>query len=117
MPIVQDPSERIDFLHKKVKTLLRQKKNILEIFDALKKEGVEPDYAKTIIENVLKDDNNKKNFYRLLVAGLLFIIAGTVLSFLSHKLSVISHSFVFFGEGVIVVGIILLINAYILFKK
>ncbi len=118
MPSELDPTTKIDLLHKKVRTLLRQKRQHAEIITELKRDGIDPDYAQTIIDNVYNDISDKRNFWKLLFSGVFFILAGFILNLLSYRIAVNSISVIFYlFWGIIVAGIILIIRAFVLFRK
>lgn len=117
MPL-DDTSENIDLLHIKVKDLVRQKKTDEEIVEALKREGINEDYAQVIIANVQNDIHDKKNFWKLLIGGIFFIVGGLTVSYLSDRMTKNTGGLFFDLFWVIVVaGIILVIKAFIIFKK
>ena len=113
-----DTSERVTFLHKKVKDLLKQGKSENHIIEELKKDGINLDYAHIIIENVYNDIHDRKNFWRLIFGGLFFIIGGLAINYFSYQIAANAGSFFFYlFWGIVVAGIVMILRAFIIFKN
>ncbi len=110
--------DKIQLLHTKARWLIENKKADDEIIAELKKEGIDQNYATTVINNVRNDLRKKKEFWKQLLMGSFITIAGLLVNYLSYKFAEETGS----GEflliwGVVVIGIITIIRAFILFRK
>ena len=118
MPSSTNTSERINLLHKVAKDLLKQGKSEEEIVRQLTSQGIEPSYARTIQANVYNDKSDRKNFWKLIAGGAFFIAGGIAINYYSYKIADNSHStFFYLFWGIIVVGIVLIIKAFTIFRK
>jgi hypothetical protein len=114
----KEVSKEIEVLHKMAGKYLQEGLCENEITEILKKQGLEDFYAKKIIENVLLDKQRKRSFWLLLFGGILVIAVGFGLNYYSYKMASTSNtSFFHLFWGIMVVGLIMIIRAFILFKK
>jgi uncharacterized membrane protein len=110
--------ERVDHLHTLAKNLIKNKVAETQILKELLKEGINENYALTIIQNVKSDIDDKKEFWKLLFMGTFFVIGGLVINYYSYKIAENGNSFFFYlFWGIVVTGIVLIIRAFILFKN
>ena len=117
MSIKDETSIKVKLLHAKVKELLSANYSETEIINELKKDGVDPHYAKIIIENVGDDKDDKKSFRNSLIMGTFYIVGGLLLNFLSYNIATAANSlFFYFFWGIIVLGIVTIIRGFILYK-
>ena len=117
MPVSDESSKHIELLHLKVEQLLAQHHSNEEIKQELAKDGVEPGYAQTLIENVHYDKENKKSFRNSMIMGLFYIGAGLLINFFSYKIAATNNSFFFYlFWGILVLGIVTIIRGFILYK-
>ncbi|MEO8405765.1 MAG: hypothetical protein ABI480_14255 [Chitinophagaceae bacterium] len=111
-------SDKIVFLHEKVKQLLRQGKSEEEIVEELAKDKIDTGYATMIIDNVQNDIHDRKSFWRLIFSGLFFVLGGLAINYLSYKIAVTANSLFFYlFWGIVVAGVVMIIRAFIIFKK
>ncbi|MBS1513326.1 MAG: hypothetical protein JST86_20990 [Bacteroidetes bacterium] len=109
---------KLDQLHQKVHALIGSNCSEDEIIDALRNDGIDEHYARTLIENVLNDQEDKANFRRLLFIGIAAVVAGIIINVTSYKLALRTpgYGFIVFW-GVVLYGIILIIRALMLYRK
>ena len=114
----REQEDVVDFLHKKARGLLQQHIAKDSVVAELVREGISSEYAEVIISNVLNDRTDQKSFWKLIVGGLFFIFGGVALNVFSFQIAANSGSFFFLlFWGIVVTGIIMIIRAFILFKK
>ena len=118
MPSVADPSEKIDFLHRKVKDLRKQGKKEEEILRELENEGIEDSYAQMILENVNSDIQDKRNFWKLIFGGVFFILGGLAVNIFSYRIAEnFNASYFYLFWALPIAGILLIIKAFTIFRK
>jgi amino acid transporter len=118
MSFLPDTSEKINSLHKRVKDLLKQGKSEDHIINQLTSHGIEPSYARMILNNVYNDRSDRKNFWKLLSGGVFFIAGGIAINYFSYKISGNFNSGYFYlFWGILVLGVILIIKAFTIFRK
>mgnify|MGYP001799023639 CR=1 FL=1 len=109
---------RIDSLHKKAKALLKQDMQEDEMVEKLKKEGIEASYARLIIENVKGDNRDRLDAWKLTMMGTFFVAGGIYINYFSYQIAVNANAtFFYLFWGIIVVGLLMLIRAFFLFRK
>jgi hypothetical protein len=105
-------------LHNKVKELIKQGLKEEEIVNKLMQEGLDEQYCALIIANIENDIEDRQSFRKLLIGGLFMTAAGLVINLLSYKISVNFVSFFYYVFwGIPVIGIVMIIRAFILFRK
>ena len=110
--------DHINDLHQKTKALIDQNLSEAEIIDELRKDDVDELYAKTLIENVSGDNRDRKDFWKLLLMGICLIAGALAINYFSYTIAVQSGSFSFYlFWGVIVAGLLMIVRAFILFRK
>lgn len=114
-----DIDKKIALLHLTAKRLVDQGKDESVIISELCKVGeINEDYATQILENIYDDKYNKKEFIKHIFLGSFITIGGLLTNYLSYQFAVTTGSTTFLLIwGVVVVGIIVLIRGFILFKK
>ena len=109
---------RIETLHKKAKALLKQDMDEDDIMDELVKEGIDRHYAALIIDNVQSDIRDRADAWKLTLMGSFFIVGGIYINYFSYRIAVNANaSFFYLFWGVVVVGILMVIKAFFLFRK
>ena len=109
---------KIELLHAQVRLLFKQGMNDMEVTRALEKDGVDPVYAGMVIDNIKKDERDRRDFWKLIIMGSFFVIGGLTINYLSYTIAVNANaSFYFIYWGVVVAGIIFLIRARSLYRK
>lgn len=109
---------RIENLHKKAKALLKQDMEEDELVEELKKEGIDTSNAGLIIENVKGDNRDGLDAWKLTMMGTFFIVGGIYINYFSYQIAVNANAtffYVFWGTAI--VGILMLIRAFFLFRK
>ena len=115
---VIDIEGKIQMLHEKANILIKQKQADQLIVKELMEEGIEENYAITIIENVKKDQHNRKEFRKHILMGSTITIAALLVNYLSWQSAVESGAGQFFIIwGIEVIGIITIVRGFILFRK
>lgn len=113
-----DITPGIEALHASAKEMMKAKLPKEVIIDKLTARGLEPYYAKMILDNLENDKSDKRNFRITLLAGLILIIAGIILNVLSYRIAEKTGSLMFYCFwGIIVSGMLLIARAFILFRK
>lgn len=108
----------IKSLHKKAKELLKQDMEEDELINELTKEGIDSHYAQLIIENVKGDIRDRLDAWKLTLMGSFFIVGGIYINYFSYQIAVNANSgFFYLFWGIVVVGILMLIRAFFLFRK
>jgi len=114
-----DPTSlKIEALHEKVKTFLKQGLTHEQIKEQLRDENLQPYYIETIIENIQDEKDDKKSFRNSIIMGGFFVIAGLAINVLSYKFSenTNSTSFMLFW-GIVVIGIVTIVRGIILYRR
>jgi len=118
MLVSDKTSETVTLLHKKVKYLLKEGKQEDYIIEELKKDGISLEYAHIIIANVYNDMYDRKSFWKLIFGGLFFIAGGLVINYFSYQVAANAGSFFYYlFWGIVVGGIVMIIRAFVIFKK
>jgi hypothetical protein len=111
-------SEEIEKLHQTVKLLLQKGHTDDDIVQQLQKEGIDADYAQTIINNVVSDAEDKRDFRKLFLMGLFTLIGGLLINYFSYTIaSATGALFFYLFWGIVVAGIVMLIKAFIIFRR
>src|SRR5689334_22175535 len=113
----ESTSLKIEALHEKVRTFLKQGLTHDQIKDQLKDENLQAYYIETIIENIQDEKEDKKSFRNSMIMGGFFVIAGLAINILSYKFSdnTGSSSFLLFW-GIVVTGIVTIARGFILYR-
>jgi hypothetical protein len=114
----ENTSQKITALHLHAKKLVDANETESFIISELCKHGITETYATTIIDNVLNDNRDRKDFWKLLIMGCFFILTGLVITYISYTAanqSSFGSYFVFWG--LVVTGIIMIFRAFTLYKK
>jgi hypothetical protein len=105
-------------LHTKVKTLLKQHIDEDAIIEELRKEAIDEYYAQLIIENVKLDIRDRADAWKLTLMGSFFIVAGIYINYFSYQIAVNANApFFYLFWGIIVVGLLMLVRAFFLFRR
>lgn len=109
---------QIKNLHAKAKSLLKQDMDEDAIIEDLKKEGIDSHYAQLIIENVKGDIRDRADAWKLTMMGSFFIVGGIYINYFSYRIAVNANStFFYLFWGIVVVGILMLVRTFFLFRK
>jgi hypothetical protein len=114
----ENTSQKITALHLQAKKLVDANETEAFIISALCKNDITEDYAAIIIDNVLNDIRNRKDFWKLFIMGCFFIIAGLLITYISYTAasqSSMGSYFIFWG--LVVTGIIMIFRAFTFYKK
>ncbi|BAV09676.1 hypothetical protein SAMN05421788_1011113 [Filimonas lacunae] len=117
--IKQDAASRtIEAIHESVRTYLKQGLTNEQIIEKLKEENLEPYYIETVIDNIYKEYEDKKNLKNAILTGSILVIVGLVINMLSYRLSenMNSSAFLLFW-GIVVTGIVTIIRGMILYRS
>ena len=110
--------DKIDYLHKKTRALVKSGSDEQDIVFELKLDGVNEDYAKLIIENVLNDMRDRSDFWKLFIFGLIFTVGGLFVNIYSYTMAVVhDHKYFYIMAGIVVFGVVLLARAWMLYKR
>jgi hypothetical protein len=113
-----EADHHIENLHKKAKALLKQEMEADEMIEELKKEGIDAHYAMLIIENVKSDIRDRADAWKLTLMGAFFIVGGLYINYFSYRIAVNANAtFFYLFWGIIVVGLLMLVRAFFLFRK
>ncbi|GAO44196.1 hypothetical protein [Flavihumibacter petaseus] len=113
-----DTQLAIDHLHERVRGMLGSGISVEKIIQLLTEEGVEPYYAKTIIENLQADAADRKSFRNSLIMGGVFLLSGLLMTYMSY-----AYAANFVGGtylvlwGLMVLGISTIIRGFILYRR
>jgi len=108
----------VDELHQSVKELLEEGLSEADIMKQLKKKGVDDHYAETIIENVISDISDKRDFWKLVLMGSFTIAGDLIVGYLSFKQGRhLPDVFYTVFWGLMVAGAFMITRAFILFRK
>jgi hypothetical protein len=115
MPEAED---EIDQLHDEVRQMLRAKKTDEEVIRFIHSKGHEIHYAEFVLENIRTERHDRNNFWKSFALGLVLIVSGLVLSFLTNYIArSTGGSLYLVFWGLVVAGISMLIRAFIIFRK
>lgn len=115
--IHKDSTSEIRQLHFQVKKWLDENCPDEEIVNRLQKQGVEPYYARTVIDNIHEEKQNGKSFRNAMIMGSFYIIGGLLVNYYSYQLASTSNSTTFFlFWGIVVWGIITVSEALFYIK-
>jgi hypothetical protein len=111
-------SHKVEILHTKVRTFLKEGLTHEQIIDKLKGEDLQPYYIETIISNIEDEDDDKKSLRNSIIMGGFFIIGGLILNILSYRASenMGSSSFILFW-GIVVMGVVTVARGLILYRR
>lgn len=88
------------------------------LISELQKEGIDEDYARVIISNVQSDQQDKKDFWKLIFIGATLIFAGSLINYFSYLIAQkYNATFFWLFWGIIVSGVLSFIRAHFLFRK
>ena len=113
----KDVTDRIDYLHKKTAELIARGLPVREIVAALKEEGIDEQYAKTLIHNVLNDSRSQNNSLWWLIMGIILFVGGLAVNYYSYQLAENTGGFYVIFWGVVVTGAGMIARALILWKR
>ena len=117
MNTTDETSTKVKLLHSKVKQLITANISEEQIINELVKDGIEPHYAKIIVENVQDDKDDKKSFRNSLIMGGFYLGAGFLLNYFSYNIAVTANSvFFYLFWGVLVLGVVTIIRGFVLYK-
>ena len=113
-----DPTSlKVEALHAKVRTFIKQGLTNEQIKDQLKDENLQPYYIETIIENIQDEKDDKKSFRNSMIMGGFFVIGGLAINILSYQFSEKTNSSSFLLLwGIVVVGIVTIVRGIILYR-
>lgn len=112
-------SQKIALIHKDAKQLIGANlEEEMVIATLCKNHTITKDYAALIIDNVLVDIRNKKDFWKLLIMGCFISISGFVISYISYNAAEenTTSGYIIFW-GLVVTGIVMIFRAFTLYKK
>lgn len=109
--------DHIEYLHKKTAELISEGLSVREMVEALKKEGIEEQYAKTLINNVLNDDRNQNNSLGLLITGIVIFVGGLAINYYSYQFAENAGGFYIIFWGIVVTGAGMIARALMLWKR
>ena len=113
-----DTDLEIEQLHEQVKYLFEQGMDENEIINTLQKDGIDAGYAGLIIQNIKTDERDRRDFWKLIIMGLFFVVGGLTINFLSYRIAInVNASYYYVYWGVVVIGIIFLIRALSMYRK
>jgi hypothetical protein len=114
----KDLTTEIEQLHVLVKKLLEEKHSNEEIVEQLQKQGLEPYYIETIIQNIHDEESDKKSFRSSMIMGLFYVVAGLSINVFSFMTAENTGSSIFYlFWGIVVFGIVTIIRGFILYKR
>jgi hypothetical protein len=118
MPVQSSTESEIKRLHLRAAALLAETRSISKTVAALVEEGVDPGYARLLVNNVMNDQRDDSDAWRLLIMGLFFVFGGLGINYYSYQIAVQSNSYIFYVFwGIVVTGIVFLYKAYGLFRR
>jgi hypothetical protein len=118
MPPQENTSQKITALHAQAKKLVHANESEEFIINELCKNNITKDYAAVIIDNVLNDIRDRKDFWKLLTMGCFFTITGLLITYFSYTAATQSNGgFYFVYWGIVVTGIIIICRAFSLYRK
>jgi len=114
-----DIDKKIELLYSTAKRLVDEGKDDSMIVSELCKDGeISEDYANQILENIYDDKYDKKEFIKHTILGSFITVGGLLTNYLSYQFAITTGSTTFLLIwGVVVIGVIVLIRGFILFKK
>lgn len=116
-PGIQDDSDgRVRDLHAEAVQLLTEKHTDKFIIDALMKKGILEYYAEMILENAKHDKSDNNEFYKHLFGGTFVFMAAAIMTFGTYSVAVPGGIYFIFW-GLMVSGIIMIIRAFLFFRK
>jgi hypothetical protein len=113
----ENSSQKIKALHAQAKKLIDANESEEFVLTELCKNGITVDYAAIIIDNVLNDIRDKKDFWKLLVMGSFITIAGSFISYTSYTNANDRGGYYFIFWGIVVAGIVMIFRAFTLYRK
>jgi hypothetical protein len=118
METTENSTQKITALHAQAKKMIDANETKSSIISALCENGITEDYAALIIDNVLNDIRDRKDFWKLIIMGCFFIIAGLLITYISYTAASQSRMgsyFIFWG--LVVTGIVMIFRAFTLYRK
>lgn len=115
---MQSADQKIKALHQKAKALLKRDMTEEEVVQQLQQEGIEAGYARLIIDNVLSDERDRRDAWKLVFMGVFFVLGGLYINYSSYSIAVNNNAgFFYLFWGIVVAGILFLVRAYLLFRR
>lgn len=109
---------RIKELHEKARSLIKQDMEEDALVEEMKKEGIEAGYARLIIDNVKSDIRDRADAWKLIFMDVFFIVGGLYINYFSYRIAENAKaSYFYLFWGIVVVGILMLVRAFFLFRK
>lgn len=113
-----NPNDEINRLHSEVKKFIEKGYSHESIIEQLQKQGLEPYYIESIIENIKDEQSDKKSFLKTIIMGIIYVVVGLLLNIFSFKIAEMTNSIFFYCFwGIIAFGIITIIRGFILYKR
>jgi hypothetical protein len=113
----ENSSQKIKALHAQAKKLIGANESEEFVISELCKNGITEDYAAIIIDNVLNDIRDKKDFWKLLVMGSFITISGLLITYTSYTSSENTGGYYFIFWGIVITGIVMIFRAFTLYRK
>jgi hypothetical protein len=89
-----------------------------EIIDQIRQEGFDEDYCRVVIANIENDAEDRRNFWKMLFGGLFITLGGLAINLIFYMVSLSFGTFLYYVFwGIVVSGIVMIIRAFILFRK
>lgn len=105
-------------LHQRAKELLAVDPTEEDFIAEMVKEGITENYAKLILNNILSDKQNKRDFYKMLLMGLFTVSGALLLNYMSYNFAFRNGAaFMLVFWGLVVGGIIMLIHSIGIYRR
>ncbi|MEO5944402.1 MAG: hypothetical protein ABIP30_10210 [Ferruginibacter sp.] len=111
-------TDEVFALHQKAKRLIKESHDEEHVIAELVKEGVSQSYAQMIIENILSEIRDRKDFLKMFIMALFTISGGLLLNYMSYGIAVRNGAiYMLIFWGIMVSGIIMLIKALSMYRN
>lgn len=105
-------------LHKRAKEILLTGLSLEEATTELAKEGIAVFYAEMVIDNLLNDMRNRRDFFKMLIMAAFTVTGALALNYFSYDWAARSGAgFMLVFWGLVVAGIIMFIQAIGIYRK
>ncbi len=110
--------DEVTALHRMAKKLIDQDIDEGSVKAMLMKEGLSEMYAAIIIDNVLNDIRDKKDFYKMLIMSVCITGGALWLNYMSYDLALVNNSatmIIFWG--LVVSGILMMVKSVAMYRQ
>ena len=104
--------------HNQALILLKRGTSEHDAVNALVQSGLDAGYAETVVDNMQREISDRKGFLKLLVGGIFTVCCGLGINYFSRQIAINTGLLFFFVFwGIVVGGILMILRAFLYFRK